>query len=676
MKPIALNARVLGVVLALCSSFSSLAHAACFREAPGVPGNSGQAPEWWNSSTPLGESGTRWIDDARWNGSSAFGEAYSNLQFRGLMDTDGANRYLVLMWYVRSDENSTTGDDRIFFGLHDDTMNKGAAIRINATSLTPVEGATPGGLAFYTYDGSTWTAQATPSWLSSDAKLDVFTGDEWAIRVRVPITTSATSLDKMRLTSGGTYKFFHQVQSDATDTTAHYDFPDPLTFITDDSDGCLNHLCVQPPANWASFQDTSSCLGDIAIQGSHISVGPMAGNTQIDVMAANEIHARPVSYITSNVDQRSVRARYRLANWGSVIGVSPTWEKLTCTETMDEDYVLAPTGTVAAWDGVSSPNPFEFTCTWSVPVADRPRYDPACTGSTCRNRDQCVMVELDMSSGAPGTPYSFAPQSAKRNLQFVNASTIKKSAQIDVRGLQAGDPARDVYLYVKTRNMPERITDNTPLPAQLIGKELSTKLRKAKVGVPEGRSVGKKTAVAIQTAMASGLLDDDDVEAFMPTYTVYAWHDTGKKHKGKAILKAQAPFGYVVFHDGPLEGWHTSLQAPGYTLTEISENYYRLSVPKGGQATVVSTIQALEKPPCDCELTEVPPHEHPHEHTTVPPHTHPCAACRMPGHSEKDSGFVWAALGLGLLSIARRRVRSRANSRNRRMTRSATDELG
>lgn len=628
----------------------STSGAVCFPEAPGVPGNSGEAPQWWSSAAPLGSAGTHWIDDARWAGASAFTEADDSVRFRGLMDTDGATRHLVLMWHVKSDA-SPASNDKLYFGLHDQTANKAIAFRVDMTISLPGESQAPSALNMYNFDGSNWAlAGAVPAWLSSETKVDILPDGSWAVRTRVPITTSTTSTDQAIITTGANYGFFHQVQLDAASTSTPYSLPDGLSFVTDTSTGCaLSPLCTSP-ANWRQFEDTNACEGQIALRPAHIYVG-MPGNSQISVSSPNEIVAAPINNTTTGIAGNAIRGKFRLANWGSTIGVSPGWDELACVANDTEGYVPGSSALVPGPGGQ-----FAMTCEWSVP--DPSAYAAGGCTTDCKHYDQCVMVELAMAAGSSNT-YEFSPQNARRNLQFVGASTVKKNAVVDIRGLKDGNPPRDVYLYVKTTNMPERFTDDTPTPFSRVNDDLSKKLARAKVRLPEGRSVGKETAAMIQRAMARGLITDDDVEVIMPTYTVYAWHDTGKTQGGKKVLAPQPSFTYVVHHDGPLEGWKHSLTAPGFNLTELLPNYYRLSVPKGGQASVVSTIRALEKPPCDCELTEIPEHEHDHhdhQYAKVD-HKHHCA-CRFPGSTPGGTsslGAILAAIVLAGLSWARRK---------------------
>ena len=60
----------------------------------------------------------------------------------------------------------------------------------------------------------------------------------------------------------------------------------------------------------------------------------------------------------------------------------------------------------------------------------------------------------------------FVHDSARRNMDFVNASTFERSAEIGLKGLAPlpGSPGtRDVYIYVRTLHLPA-VTDGNRRP--------------------------------------------------------------------------------------------------------------------------------------------------------------------------------------------------------------------
>jgi hypothetical protein len=168
-------------------------------------------------------------------------------------------------------------------------------------------------------------------------------------------------------------------------------------------------------------------------------------------------------------------------------------------------------------------------------------------------------------------------------MDFVPMSEFTREAEVSVVGLkpELGPRAdRDVYLFVETRNMPP------PRPRTEI-KAVSL------------RQVGGATrtrSVSVPGARVEILLTPEQIDSVMPTYRIYAWHTSGDSitvHGQRwPILRAQTTFGYWLDHDGVLQGWQHELE--GATLVRLSDNWYRIAVPKNGITTVTTRIEALE----------------------------------------------------------------------------------
>ena len=82
-----------------------------------------------------------------------------------------------------------------------------------------------------------------------------------------------------------------------------------------------------------------------------------------------------------------------------------------------------------------------------------------------------------------------------------------------------------------------------------------------------------------------------------PVYLVHVWHVTGQTftdHNGatRKVLEPQTSFGYYLEHEGALFGWNHKLTGPG--LVEIAPNFYKISIPDNGTATVTTQIEARE----------------------------------------------------------------------------------
>jgi hypothetical protein len=197
-----------------------------------------------------------------------------------------------------------------------------------------------------------------------------------------------------------------------------------------------------------------------------------------------------------------------------------------------------------------------------------------------------MLVELASLGGL--TPVHFVQDSARRNLNFVHASKFEKDARISINGLAplaGGGGQRDVYLFVKTTNMPATIDSGKqpPPPSQ----------DKGMLKVP-GRNEGKREpgpAVYEKTVF-------EQLQGMWPTYEVHVYHDTGRKTQVGGttvnVLEPQVPFGYLVEHSGTLDGWKHKLAGVGVVLEEISPNFYHVKVPDNGAIKVHTSIEAVE----------------------------------------------------------------------------------
>jgi len=204
------------------------------------------------------------------------------------------------------------------------------------------------------------------------------------------------------------------------------------------------------------------------------------------------------------------------------------------------------------------------------------------------------------------THYTFSAQSVYKNMDFDVNSTLERQATIDTQGfakMADGSPDRDVYLYVHTRNMPEKIADEPPAPPAADDKSPDRfprlpppRQRFKDLQLPEKGAIGTKESARIQAAVQSGRLTLHQVEQIMPTYIVYVWHDTGDHIKTptgtKKLLESQPSFGLFLAHDGDLEGWEHELKASG--ADQVGPNLYKISVPNESTFSVKITIQPAQ----------------------------------------------------------------------------------
>lgn len=603
----------------------------CFQKVGGVPGAYGQPPDWWTAgSTPLGSATGRFIDDPRWQGASGYSHLGDSANFKVLVETEGSARFLVMAWHIRVDLPNSA--DRLYVGFWDEASAQGNIFRIDKaiTTATPVSGASYGGHngtpsggfsgQFYNrvatgawglnYSGSPPPAvPPLPTWLINDTRIDVFcpsgTCNEWALRMRIPIDPAAdvTANDPtgVKITADGVFRFWYQIQAHSTTGTTWataYDWPEHVSFASETNPPCMAAppICFPDPTDatnpWNRVQDGASgtCQGDIGLlPGSIYANTP--GSIQVNLSTPNTFHAQPTNFTTdaSGIAGDAIKANFRIANWGSAVGVSPDWLPI-CTDQVGATGTILPT------------QKFDIQCSWSVPnpCDFKPAGDPCGASAGSRTPDQCLLVDLSSAAGNP--PRYFSPQSAWQNMMFTGASRIVKSATLDIKALPAipgGDPNRDLYVYVQTRNMPAKLAaENGRVGVQQLppnAKDRLTQLELPKVG-----TIGSKDAARIAAAAKAGRLSFDEVQAIMPTYIAYVWHDSGKKLKlgpnTYPLLEPQPSFGMFTWHDGNINGWRYGFE--GRNITELSPNFYKVSVPENGAVRVSVLVTACQWPLC------------------------------------------------------------------------------
>jgi hypothetical protein len=230
-----------------------------------------------------------------------------------------------------------------------------------------------------------------------------------------------------------------------------------------------------------------------------------------------------------------------------------------------------------------------FRCVNTTPLPGETRcFVP--NVATGHSRDQCLLVEMSRGTG-PGV--TFIRSSARRNMDFVTASTFERLAEISVEGLAplpGSGGYRDVYIYVATQNMPSKASGPS----------------RREIPRAVGSPAPPRAAAADATA-ARAVADDqpryrmntyERIASVMPTYEVHVYHDTGQTRSDGShtvkVLEPQPPFGYFVQHSGDLSGWRHDLMGQGVTLEEISPNFFHVKVPDNGSIQVRTRIAACE----------------------------------------------------------------------------------
>ena len=578
------------------------------------------------------------LDDPRWNGSwrqDFAGGGATEAGMRALQD--GNVLYLSFLVYTDPTATLTAGGDKVFVGFSDGTKADLAQIVITAGEPLRNSPSISGSTWFKTINGGTiWTIGAGPLGWVETGKIRAWSGDgthawgpaggpgtgvtgvRWAINMRIDL-----ALVGAHLGLGGAlprpFKFFSEISIATPSGPATYDWP--LGTALDLSTGVPTFLIT----NWGNATaDLTTCSGT-SVTWDHIGTMPISSG-----IPSTTVYYPPktnpndfVAVLTDTIPiSHTVQARFRLANWGSQIGVGGDWRD-----------ILPPSGGNPGTVLNGTPNPNDQIVWHCVNTG---AGDPCPTLASGQPKDQCLLVELSQAPAAVGV--TFKQDSARRNMDFVNASKFERSAEISIKGLAplpGSGGQRDVYLYVKAANMPKDVTAAPPGGSAAGQTDQGRPGATAMVAGQDGRS-DKQPKLPPTTY--------ERLSTSYPTYEVHVYHTTGKTRQegGKTVtvLEPQVPFGYFVQHQGDLAGWEHSLVGEGVTLELVAPNFYHVKVPDNGAVNVHTKIVACQNHffglfRCCCSL----------------------------GRAQRGGADGWfAAFGLGLLFAMRVRRRRRGDS--------------
>ena len=567
----------------------------CFPSAVGVPGNS--TPPDWLSGTAAPFDGSP--DDPRWVGSftHSFGDgAGVQVFFRGLRNPGNTN--LLLSWIVKVDPLVTAGQDSLFVGFGSATAAVMVRIAL-ATATATTFGTVAGGAYTPTvqlYSGGSWSGIAAPVWIENGTRVWIDYGTPnptpWAVEMVVPIGVFLDpGTNTVRIQPNTDFKMWYSaVLNTPAEGGAIIQYPWPgtvgLSGATFPAPSSFADARVSSILNDPACTQTGITLGVIDIGTKDVNGTPRADSSAIrfdqngvDATApnhSNQFFAHP-NFPPGTLDSRKqqVRARFRLANWGSQIGTltSSSWKNI-------------PGGDDVSCDTAQNGGECHFI--W--PTQTEINSDAATQNllNLFRNgtttRDQCMLVEL--SSVFNGEV--FLNNSIRRNMDLVGASKFSREAEISIVGLQpiAAVP-RDVYLYLETVNMPAQTTPDFE------------NRRK------EGLAVLNPTRFSANEFVQRSRPDVEELIKYLPTYRIHTYHDTGLRTTllgggSRRILSPQSSFGYFVHHDGNLVGWAARLNG----AIRIAEDFYLLRIENNSTAKVTTLIQGVE--PGEVVLPEDP----------------------------------------------------------------------
>jgi hypothetical protein len=603
------------LLIACLLPLSVVAQDVCIPDDTGVPYLNGN-PNWWDEA--LGEP-EYWpaADDPRWRGAfvhtSGGAAASEHVTFRTLRNADE-----VYMAWIVSVDPLYNDQEYVYLGLAPNGVGgAGGDVRIvirpfgDSGSSTGEPLPAPYSVQFLTRTGpgAAWTAAAgNPDWLTpAEENIAVIRniGEQfWAVLMRIPIDANAD--DGVDLATS--FDFWFALLVSHPSGSVEYDYPEGLNAMTvigssdlaADWQGARRDLAPTAPGCIQGITLAWSDIGTVDASGDCVPATTLSADLTVDDGAGGPgsivFCARPQNG-GALVGADDIRATFRLANWGSTDRTTGTWDTINTPNCADSDVGKRACNPAAIVTGATG----AITYQWDLTIAEACSYDvPAhpvnCTGEAPPTKDdhQCMLVELE---GAPGI--TFPISSVARNMNFVQASTFVRDAEISVAG------PRDVYLYVQTDNMPAPRSDQPRDNVKTGGNEpVAPATAAIAVGTGTDVAAGRETNAAhrpqqpFEPPAGVPALDKGEFEALRetePTYQVHVFHDTGElidvDGTQQRLLKPQPSFGYFVEHDGPLSGWRHQL---GGAEEIISGRYYKLGVPASGKAVVTTTIEAVE----------------------------------------------------------------------------------
>ncbi len=560
-----------------------------------------------------------------------------------------------------------------------------------------------------------WTpTTGVPAWLQA-ARWDRSTAGSprWAMTLRVDLGAIGAT---------GNRKMFFGTNVDvaaASDVIMANTQPiDDLNITSSVGDATI---IPEMSTNWEEFV-TSGCVTGATIALSDVGVftGTPGTNpagaltTQIcagGLCGSGENTFRAIIKNLTTTSDWNVRARFRIADWGSVPAYREfgRWSDISVTpagiDVFDADPVLLSTANGWYWqDDSVSEAVIDYHC--SKGAED---YCPKLVDES--HPHQCMLVEIAASQSSPQwieTPGVY------RNMDFQDLSSVKREAVISIAGLREilkKDVERKVFLHVSRTNMPAHGKEPLTLPKKAMefsrryaadpptvnppirGLQLSgepnttartsprlTKDQQAaltawKVRAEQakrddavveriGRS-NERLAAGVLTHHALAMDPEQLLDAVWPTYRVRVFFDDGRTFTENGnkdrVLIPMPPFGFRFQHEGPLFGFTDALAAQtGVNLEPLKNapDWYQVVIPSEGNIKVTTMITAEEearRPPAGpSDPGEAPeaPQETSGEVPKVPPTR---CSCRVVG--QRTSGALWwlGVTSLGLLWVCRRR---------------------
>lgn len=593
----------------------------CVPDISGVPGSNPAQFDWWTAA--VDPNSLRFSpENPDWLGSFSLSEgvgANRHLHFRALKGTVGGQPHLFLSWVMRASDNQLA-IDRLNLVLGDGTNYVALQVRL-ATGASTVAGTQNAPDSAFTYRlhscavggggviTTTGVATTDTAALETTGRMWVDTTSpqrqlltRWGFQLAIPLG-AAWAPTALNIPASGAFKLWYEAwASVGMNAVAYHVFTAPAAVETTSVFEIVptatlpGHVALNTAHMLDMTTAAAGCTAGVELNWGSVGVRNVDGTArppgqiQLDLgkpyppssppyneshvpdvtlpQHQNQFFVQPANVAgLSMPQQQALRARFSLANWGSQISTptASSWRPLPGGEA---NYDPAVSEARKVWPTVVD------AYTTSL-VQNINRFLNGSMAPPAQNPHQCMLVELSSTDSSVVITRS----SVYTNMNVASASTFRRMAEVSVVGLDPiATPARDVYLYLQTFNMPKVVKDGDGRP-----------------GFGNRTFLNDSHATFSAVGTQQPLREVEEVAAFYPTYIVHAYHDTGRKLKLEdgtqvPILEPQTSFGYFMQHAGPLVGWETRI----YGAEKLSETLYRLAVPHKGSRYVETAIQARE----------------------------------------------------------------------------------
>lgn len=425
-------------------------------------------------------------------------------------------KIVYVSYQIQADDTGPTSDDYVYLGVTEGSASGAYAFKIAADfSGTPIGTPAPppppavvaadsplprelSPIALSVWHSVTGTAGSwgaasavAPAWFKGAVwDRPVLTSPRWAVTVRLDLSPTGLNI-------AGNTKFFFG-------TTIHQSTGDVLVGnarprLTTDADKIGDSTIPDATSNWVPYQEPgTACTSGITLVSGDIGVwtgtaGMASGGSLTNTICAGpggtgqctvsdgtnvfRATARNVDN-TSGIGDFAVRARFRIADWGSQAWQFGRWTEVAAAPSpIGTNIFTAPTTDLTAngWHWltpVASGGVSAVTIDYKCSKVGANTYCPKLTDET--GAHQCMLVELGQPPPGAGSPPPFKVRNnaVYQNMNYENLSTSDVPATISLEGVKSllGEAKdRDVYFYVENHNLPQP----TPKAFALNSQELA-----------------------------------------------------------------------------------------------------------------------------------------------------------------------------------------------------------